>query len=260
MLDRPIPEFNNQGGQSKSTSKIRLMVVDDHEVVRKGLALVLNLEEDIEVCCEAGSGADAVRQAQKLNPDLVLMDLNMPGMNGLEAARAIKAQLPRCKILILTGVDVDAAIFEALQTEIDGYILKQVTPDELVRAVRNVAAGEAYLHPTVTRKVLEKFRTTAHPPLAAQNLAAPPAINPDKVVMDSTPRSSLEPFGESLSEREREVLRGVALGQSNREIGESLFLSEETVRTHLKNIFRKLGVSDRTQAVVMALKSGILEI
>lgn len=237
--------------------KLRLMVVDDHEVVRRGLAMVISLEPDITVCCEAGSGAEAIKGAGELNLDIILMDLKMPGMSGLEAARAIKAEKPEIKILILTGVDADAAIFEALESGIDGYILKEVTPDELVRAVRIVAGGEAYLHPSVTRKVLSKMsrgQRASNPALASYTgkTSAIPEVRP--VSANNLEKEPLEP----LSEREREVLLEVALGRSNREIAESLIVSEETVRTHLKSVFRKLEVNDRTQAVVVALKHGLI--
>lgn len=239
---------------SSPKPKIRLLVVDDHEVVRRGLAMVLSLEDDMEICGEASNGSMAIQLSESLNPDMILMDLNMPGMNGLEASRRIKSRCPVCKILILTGIDADATIFEALQTGIDGYVLKEVTPDELVRAVHTVMAGEAYLHPVVTRKVLAKLQSN---PLVGSTSASPPPPSPEAKPPSSTGNS---PFGESLSEREREVLRGVALGQSNREIAESLIVGEETIRTHLKSAFRKMGVNDRTQAVVLALKYGMLEL
>lgn len=247
------------GNIYNKVDKIRLLVVDDHQIVRQGLAMVLGLEEDIEVCGQAGNGTVAIQLAQSLKPNLILMDLNMPGVNGLEAAQAIKNIMPECKILILTGVDADATIFEALQTGIDGYILKEVPPDELARAVRTVAAGEAYLHPAVTRKVLTKLSTGS----LSSAMSLPrnsPFSNPVKSAIKAGAVQPNNPFGESLSERELEVLRGVALGQSNREIAEALIVGEETVRTHLKSAFRKLGVNDRTQAVVVALKNGLLEL
>jgi DNA-binding NarL/FixJ family response regulator len=214
------------------------MVVDDHEVVRKGLTLVLGLEPDMEICGEAGDGITAVSIALQIKPDLILMDLKIPGKSGLEVALEIKATLPDCKILILTGVEINATIFKALQNGVDGYILKEVTPDELVRAVRQVAGGGTYLHPTVTQKVLAKFS--------------------DETVPQAKPPTTTRL--ETLSEREREVIQGVALGQSNREIAQTLIVGEETVRTHLKSAFRKLGVNDRTLAVVVALKQGLIKL
>ncbi len=215
------------------------MVVDDHEVVRKGLTLVLGLEPDMEICGEAGDGITAVSTALKVKPELILMDFKIPGENGLEAALEIKKALPDCKILILTGVEINASIFKALQNGVEGYILKEVTPDELVQAVRQVAAGGTYLHPSVTQRVLAKL----------SNETQTQAIT-----------RAEKPLVETLSEREREVIQGVALGQSNREIAETLIVGEETVRTHLKSAFRKLGVNDRTLAVVVALKQGLISL
>ncbi|NWJ47873.1 MAG: response regulator transcription factor [Chloroflexi bacterium] len=219
--------------ETSQTPKIRLLVVDDHQVVRKGLSLVLGLEPDMQVCGEVSDGRTAVEAALHLKPDLILMDYKLPYLNGIEAAKIIKMSLPSCKIMILTGVEVNATIFEALQSGIDGYILKEVSPEELIRAVRQVAAGEGYLHPAVTRKVLNKLSAPATEEMRAD---------------------------EPLSEREKQVLQGVARGQSNREIAEVLIVGEETVRTHLKSAFRKLGVNDRTLAVVVALKKGLIQL
>lgn len=240
-----------------ASEKIKLLVVDDHEVVRKGLAMVIGLEPDIEICCEAGSGTEAVEQALKLGPDLILMDFKMPGMNGVEAARIIKAARPQCKILILTGVDADASIFEALESGVDGYILKEVPPDELIRAIHAVASGEAYLHPAVTRKVLSKLNKNAGPAPSQPTYQSTDYHRPRPPVFPQSESAGRE-FTERLSERELEVLRSVALGRNNREIAETLVVGEETVRTHLKSAFRKLGVNDRTQAVVVALRQGLL--
>lgn len=238
-----------------NNARLRLMVVDDHEVVRKGLALVLALEPDILVCAEAGSGLEAVRLAQQIRPDLILMDYKMPGMNGVEAAKIIKASWPGCKILILTGVDADATIFEALESGIDGYILKEVPPDELIRAIRAVAVGQAYLHPAVTRKVLARLNKPASTTATGFNSSL--AARPYQVFAANSDNKG---SGEGLSEREREVLVGAALGRSNREIAENLMVGEETVRSHFKSTFRKLNVNDRTQAVVVALKRGLIEL
>ncbi|HEX2913288.1 MAG TPA: response regulator transcription factor [Chloroflexia bacterium] len=242
--------------------KIRLMIVDDHEVVRKGLAMVIGLEDDIDVCCEAGSGSEAINSIQKLQPDVILMDYRMPGLSGVEAARAIKALVPKSKILILTGVNADATIFEALESGIDGYVLKEVTPDELIRAVRTVAAGGAYLHPAVTRKVIARMNRNGNlpGPSPADNFMPQNQADHEQDKAQGYAVSADHSVSERLSERELEVLKGVALGQNNREIAESLIVGEETVRTHLKSAFRKLGVNDRTQAVVVALKNGLISV
>ncbi len=249
--------------------RIRMMIVDDHEIVRKGLAMVIGLEPDIEVCCEAGSGDEAVKSIRQLSPDLVLMDYKMPGMSGLEAARAIKSILPACKVMILTGVNADSTIFEALESGIDGYILKEAPPDELIRAIHIVASGQAYLHPVVTRKVLSNLSRSLNQnynsPAVSNSKLNPPGVIDNKDNQSGPnfdfgiPQPAAAPV-EKLTEREIEVLKEVALGQNNREIAETLVVSEETVRTHLKSAFRKLGATDRTQAVVIALKHRIISI
>lgn len=240
--------------------KIRVLVVDDHQVVRKGLALVLAIEPDIEICCEAGSGMEAIRLANQLNPNVILMDMKMPGMDGIEAARIIKANLPDCKILILTGISSDDSIFEAIENGIDGYILKEVTPDEMIKAIRIVASGEAYLHPTVTRKVLAKISSNKNSLTSNTNQVKSANIELHPNSFATAADYNNKEQNETLSEREREVLQGVAVGRSNREIAESLVVGEETVRTHLKSAFRKLNVNDRTQAVVVALKQGLIQL
>lgn len=248
------------------TGKFRLMVVDDHEIVRRGLAMVLALEPDMEICGEAGDGLEAVKLAGLLDPDLILMDLKMPNLSGIEAGRQIKARSPNCKILVLTGIDADDTIFEALQSGIDGYILKEVKPEELAHAIRVVVSGQAYLHPAVTQRVLAKL-SRHKPQMTSSNDSfssiptSPTSISITKSIPSGS-HSCTEKVNsiEVPSEREREVLLGVALGQSNREIAAQLTVSEETVRTHLKSIFRKLEVSDRTQAVVVALKNGFLKL
>ena len=267
MFEKQIRSDGNDGSETRKDAKITLLVVDDHEVVRKGLALVLGLETDFEICGEAGNGLEAIKLAQRLTPDVILMDYKMPGMDGIEAAKVIKASVPSARILILTGVDANNTIFEALESGIDGYILKEVPPDELIRAIHVVANGQAYLHPAVTRKVLTKMSqanaaTTQPLPQssarqtwiddgAAHPVGTPSPNNAGRAGSEATER---------LSDREREVLMAVALGQNNREIAEKLIVGEETVRTHLKSAFRKLGVNDRTQAVVVALKQGLISL
>jgi two-component system response regulator DegU len=278
-MDNTYSENNytlNSTGE-KISYKIRMMIVDDHEVVRRGLAMVIGLEDDIEVCCEAGSGTEAVRSIVESAPDFVLMDYKMPGMNGLDAAKAIKSVLPACKVMILTGVDADSTILEALESGIDGYILKEAPPEELIRAIHIVVSGQAYLHPVVTRKVLSSLNRCGKSAYATSPAASvAPGSNTgsgggrdglinsmngqDRIASDFNSPVKQNGVVERLSEREIEVLKEVALGQNNREIAEALVVSEETVRTHLKSAFRKLSVNDRTQAVVVALKQGIISI
>lgn len=213
--------------------RIRILIVDDHAVVRKGLAMVLRLEPDFEVVGEAGDGRKAVELARRLRPDLVLLDLVMPGMSGEETARALRATVPGVRVLVLTGAELDEGLLDMLASGVDGYVLKDIEPDELAHAIRAVARGEAYLHPVVARRVLDR--------LAAQQ-TQPPV--PD---MQLTPR-------------ELEVLRLMATPATYREIAEQLVVSEETVRSHAKRILSKLQQPNRTQAVLAAVRVGLIEL
>ncbi len=208
---------------------IRILIADDHEVVRKGLAMVLRLEPGFEVIGEAKDGAEAVRQAQALCPDVLLLDLKMPALSGDAAARQVRAHCPQTRILILSGAEIDEAVLDAIET-VDGYVLKDVSPDELARAIRHVAAGGRYVHAAVKAALLERPGTLGNPPEV---------------------RASLSP-------RELEVLRLMATAATYREIGQKLFISEETVRSHAKNILAKLNQPNRTQAVVAAVKLGLI--
>ena len=205
---------------------IRILIADDHEVVRKGLAMVLRLEPGFEVGGEAKDGAEAVRQAQALCPDVLLLDLKMPALSGNAVARQVRAHCPQTRILILSGAEIDEAVLDAIET-VDGYVIKEVSPDELARAIRHVAAGGRYVHAAVTVALQDR--------LGAQ-LSLPASLRV------------------SLSPRELEVLRLMATAATYREIGQKLFISEETVRSHAKNIFAKLDQPNRTQAVVAAVK------
>jgi NarL family two-component system response regulator LiaR len=211
------------------TPSIRVLLVDDHAILRKGIRALLSTEPDIEVVGEAGDGQEALIQAETLQPDVVLMDLVMPSMDGIEATRQVTARQRGVRVLVLTSFVADDKVFPAIKAGALGYILKDTSPDDLVRAIRQVYRGEPTLEPEIARKVLFEL---AHPP------KQPPTPDP-------------------LTSRELEVLRLIAQGKSNREIAEDLVLAEMTVRTHVSNILGKLHVASRTQAALYALKEGL---
>jgi DNA-binding NarL/FixJ family response regulator len=214
---------------------IGIVVADDHEVVRAGFAALLDTQPDFTVLGTAADGAQAVAACGELRPDVVLMDVRMPGTDGIEATRQITAAEAAPKVLILTTFDLDEYVFDALRAGASGFLLKDVTAERLFEAVRVVAAGEALLAPAVTRRLISEF-ARIRPPAAA----APP-----------TALAALTP-------RETEVLRLVAEGLSNPEIAMRLVVTEETVKTHVSRVLGKLGLRDRTQAVVTAYESGLV--
>ncbi|MCG3209700.1 MAG: Transcriptional regulatory protein DegU [Anaerolineae bacterium] len=213
------------------SDKIRVIVADDHAVVRQGVRDYLTDEADIEVVAEAGDGAEALAQVDALQPDVVLLDIQMPNVSGLEAVGRIKAQHPDVKILILTSYDSDPYIFNLLKTGINGYLLKTAGPDELVRAVRTVYQGRSVLGTEVMERVVESF---ARGRLVESEIAT----------------------GDALTERELEVLKLVARGLTNIAIARQLDLSDRTVQGHLANIYAKLQAANRTEAVLKALRRG----
>jgi DNA-binding NarL/FixJ family response regulator len=216
---------------------IRVLLADDEQLVRAGFRLILESEPGIEVVGEAGNGGEAVELTRQLDPDVVLMDIQMPGMDGLEATRQIAAlgRKETSRVLILTTFEVDEYVYEALRAGASGFLLKRTPAADFVAGIRVVAAGEALLAPSVTRRLIDQF---------AQRPAAKPAGG--KELADIT-------------EREREVLALVARGLSNAEIADLLVLSEGTVKTHIKRIFMKLNLRDRTQAVILAYDVGLVE-
>jgi DNA-binding NarL/FixJ family response regulator len=214
---------------------IRLLIADDQELVRAGFAAILGAEADMEVVGEAGDGEAAVARARKLRPDVVLMDVRMPAMDGLEATRRLLDDPSPPRVLVLTTFDLDEYVYEAMKAGASGFLLKDVPRDQLVTGVRTVARGESLLAPRITRRLIERFIAQAPAEL-------------------SKPRQL-----EALSERELEVLRLVAEGLSNEEIGGRLFVSRATVKTHVANVLMKLGVRDRIQAVVFAYESGLVQ-
>jgi DNA-binding NarL/FixJ family response regulator len=213
---------------------IGVLIADDQALMRGGFRMILDAEPDIEVVGEAIDGADAVRGFERLHPDVVVMDVRMPTMDGIEATRRITALEPTARVLMLTTFDLDEYVYEALRAGASGFLLKDRPPEELVQAVRVVAAGDALLAPTVTRRLIEEF---AHRPGA---LATPTALG-------------------ELTDREREVLVLMARGRSNAEIARDLFVAETTVKTHVGRVVHKLSLRDRAQAVVLAYESGLVQ-
>jgi NarL family two-component system response regulator LiaR len=215
-----------------SVKSIKVLLADDHPVVRQGTRELLDREEGIHVVAEASDGKEAVQLAIRERPDVVVMDFAMPELNGIEATRQIKAVAPGIAILVLTAYDSEQYIFAFLEAGAAGYLLKDVQVDELVHAIEAVHAGESMLHPAIARKVISRF---GHPERAAKTVT---------IALDE------------LTEREVEVLKLAAKGMSNREIARDLVISVRTVQTHLTNIFNKMGVGSRTEAVVHALRKG----
>ena len=218
---------------------ISVLLVDDQALLRMGLRLVLDAEDDLDVVGEAGDGTTAVAQVAALDPDVVLMDVRMPGTNGIEATAAIVAAHPRTRILILTTFDLDEYAIAALRAGASGFLLKDAPPAELVAAIRTVAGGDAVVAPRVTRRMLELFADRMPTAATAAAEVADPRVA-------------------SLTPREREVLRAIAEGLSNLEVAERLVLSETTVKTHVGRLLAKLGVRDRVQAVVLAYETGVV--
>ncbi|HEX3290038.1 MAG TPA: response regulator transcription factor [Gaiella sp.] len=212
---------------------IRVLVADDQSMVRAGFRMLLGGEEDIEVVAEASNGLEAVDKAARYDPTVVLMDIRMPELDGLEATRRILAADDGARVLILTTFDLDEYVYEALRAGASGFVLKDEPPEQLLAAIRTVAGGDALLSPAVTRRVIAQFTRIPRP----------------------TPPKELD----ELSERERDVFRLIARGLSNGEIASELFISETTVKTHVTHILAKLGLRDRVQVVVLAYQSGLFE-
>jgi two-component system, NarL family, response regulator DegU len=209
---------------------IKVMIVDDHNLVREGLKAVFDQGDEIDVVGEAGSGEEAIEMVNKVKPDVILMDISMPGMNGIQATKLIRDANPDAKIVILTMLDQEGYVYEAIKAGATGYMLKSTSSDELVNAIQTVNEGKALLHPDATAQLLKEFVTLA------QNKA--------------------KDYG--LSNREMEVLQLLSEGNTNKEIAKALWISEQTVKTHVAHIFDKLGTSDRTETVAQALRSGLV--
>jgi DNA-binding NarL/FixJ family response regulator len=212
---------------------IRVLVADDQSMVRAGFRVLLAGEEDIEVVAEASNGLEAVQKAAQFNPSVVLMDIRMPELDGLQATERILAADSAARILILTTFDLDEYVFKSLRAGASGFVLKDDSPEQLIAAIRTVANGEALLSPAVTTRVIKQFVRTPHP-------------DPPKELQE-------------LSERERDVFRLMVRGLSNGEIANELYISEATVKTHVTHILQKLNLRDRVQAVVLAYQTGLFE-
>jgi two-component system, NarL family, response regulator LiaR len=225
---------------TKEKGRIRVLIADDHAVVRQGLRGFLELQPNIEVVGEAVDGMDAVEKAQALRPNVVLMDMVMPRMDGAQATRAIRTAVPSTQVIVLTSFSEDEQVFASIKAGAAGYLMKDIQPNALAAAIEKVARGEPTLHPEIARKIM-------------QELGTPPAQKPLR------PRGSkeLEP---GLTEREIEVLRLIARGRSNREIADELVLSEKTVKTHVSNILQKLHLSDRTKAALYAVRRRLVDV
>lgn len=214
------------------TEEISILIVDDHAIVREGQRALIDTEPGMTLVGEATNGAEAIEMARSLNPDVIFMDLFMPGIGGIEAIEAIKAENQEARILVLTSFAEDEKVFTAVKAGALGYLLKDATPDELLTAVRQVSRGEPAMNPTIANKLMRELQR----------------------------ESSLPPTEDPLTERELEILKLVAEGLSNQEIAEKLVISERTVRTHVSNILSKLHLANRTQAALYALREGFADL
>jgi DNA-binding NarL/FixJ family response regulator len=220
---------------------IKILLVDDQPLFREGLRTLLSVQGDFEIVGEAGNGEEAIKLARTLQPAVVLMDLQMPVLDGVAATRCLKAEQPDCRVIVLTTFDDDDNVFDGLRAGAVGYLLKDAPSEKLCEAIRLAARGESFLQPSVAAKVVAEFARLTSP---ASKVATPL-------------QSPAEPLIEPLSDREREILSLISAGASNREIANTLFLAEGTVKNHVTNVLGKLGVRDRTQAALKAKELGL---
>ena len=228
-----MPEFLETPKAPQTPEHPRVLLVDDHDLFRTGLRNLLE-DEGVDVVAEAGAGEDALRVVRELQPDVVVMDLNMPGMNGVEATKRIVAHAPLTRVVVLTISDQDADVMDAIYAGACGYLLKDASIEEVMRGIRSAAVGEALISPTIAGKVLERVRSSGASPDAAETIRA------------------------ELSEREIEVLKLIANGKDNSQIAADLHISPKTVKNHISNILMKLQIENRIQAAVYAVRSGIV--
>lgn len=243
MADAPVSNSEplQPGGAERPgevSGTISVVLADDQALMRMGFRMVLEAEEDIAVVGEASDGTSALAQAKALHPDVILMDVRMPGMNGIEATERIAQECPSTRVLILTTFDLDEYAFAGLRAGASGFLLKDTRPTELAEAIRTVASGEAVVSPRITQRMLEMFATS--------------------LPNSGTPAQASDPRIDSLTPREKEILVLMSQGMSNAEIAEHLVVSATTVKTHVGNVLAKLDVRDRVQAVVVAYETGLM--
>ena len=222
-------------------NKIRVLLADDQDIIRTGLTIILNHQPDIEVVGQAADGLAAVEAAKRLQPDVILMDIKMPHLNGIQATRQIVAALPKIQIIILTTYDNDDWVFDGIRAGAIGYLLKDTARDNLAEAVRGALRGESQIDPAVARKVLHEFQQ-----IATRRAAPPQPVDDEQL--------------EQLTDREEDILKLLATGLSNKDIAQQLFLSERTVKNHISAILTKLHANHRTSAVLTALKHGLVDL
>lgn len=242
---------------NETSSKIKVLLVDDQPLVRMGFSMVLSAQDDIEVIAEANDGVTALQQVSQLLPDIVLMDVRMPNMNGIEATKEIVEKYPDTKVLVLTTFDIEEYAFAALRAGAGGFLSKDALPEELVQAIRSVAAGDATISPKITRKMLELFANKLPDENGEYSEDNTAEIGETTSNISATPSPECKKLLSELTAREIEVLKLVSHGYSNAEIAQELYVSTPTVKTHVSNILSKLNLRDRIQAVIFAYENGL---
>ncbi|WP_040952390.1 response regulator [Gorillibacterium massiliense] len=231
---------------------VRLVLADDHQLFREGVKRIINMESDLEVVGECGDGIQIIELCNELNPEIVLMDINMPVENGVVATEKLKEIFPHIKVIILSIHDDESYVFETLRKGASGYLLKDMEAEALINAIRAVVSGHAYIHPKVTGKLINQLRRMTYLDERGTSVGSD-----EQIVKDAGVRYHPSPDS-PLTKREAEVLRLMAEGKSNKSIGDHLFISEKTVKNHVSSILQKMEVEDRTQAVIIAIKTGLV--